>query len=302
MAAPGYDIDKQLSRNEAYALYRGRRLRDDLPVLLKTPLRESPAAVVAKQLEREWELVRELSVTGVPLTNKLLRDGERCTLVLEDPGGVPLDALLASGRCDRDFFFAFAIRLCTMLADLHQRELIHRGVCPASILVDPATGEAWFTDLGHCSRVAGAPPAPPSRHLSRAALYYMSPEQTGRMNRVPDSRSDFYSLGVVCYELLTGARPFSSDDALELIHAHIAKTPPAPAEVDSRIPGPLSRVVMKLLAKTPEERYQSALGLKRDLETCAREWEADRSIPDFSLGQGDVSDLFLVPQKLYGRD
>ncbi len=300
MGVPGYDVAETLFVDEWCALYRARRLSDGLRVLLKTTHREP--ALGARRLEREWKLVRDLSVTGVPRACELLRDGERGTLVMEDPGGVPLDALPATARRNLDFFFDLAIRLCTMLTELHRRELVHGSLRPSSLLVDPATAEAWFTELGLCSRFSGGPPASPSRHFSRAALHYASPEQTGRTNRVADYRSDFYSLGVVLYELLTGTRPFGSDDALELIHAHIAKTPPAPAQIEPSVPGPLSRIVMKLLAKTPEERYQSALGLKHDLGVCAHEWKTDGSIADFPLGRRDVSDFFLVPQKLYGRD
>ena len=138
--------------------------------------------------------------------------------------------------------------------------------------------------------------------LMPSTLAYLSPEQTGRMNRVVDYRTDFYSLGVTFYELLTGGLPFRSDDPLELIHSHIAKRPMPPSEIGGSIPEPLSRIVMKLLAKTAEERYQSALGLRADFEHCARQWTDRGEITPFPLGQQDMSDRFVVPQYLYGRE
>src|SRR5262249_21460450 len=178
----------------------------------------------------------------------------------------------------------------------------HRNLNPRGILHNPTTGEVWLADLSLAVKAVDEIQASLPPHLLRGMLAYASPEQTGRMNRATDYRTDFYSLGVIFYELLTGRLPFDSSDALELIHWHIAKTPAAPADLDPEIPEPLSRIVMKLLAKTAEERYQSALGLRADLEICGREWAAKGGIEPFALGERDVSDSFLIPRKLYGRE
>jgi serine/threonine protein kinase len=299
MMIPGYEVIQELSRTDWHVLHRGRRREDQRPVLLKTP-RDSRAPAGGELLEREFKLLPELAIDGIPRALELLRHDGGCCLVLEDGGGVPLPSLLVSGRLGLDSFFKLAIRLSTILAELHRQEIVHQNINPRSILIHPATGAVWLADLSLAARSAGEAQAPLPPPLLRDTLAYLSPEQTGRMNRATDYRADFYALGVTFYELLTGARPFTSDDPLELIHWHIAKTPPAPSELDPQIPGPLSEVVMKLLAKTAEERYQNALGLKEDLELCAREWAARRTIAPFPLGQRDISDRFLISQKLYG--
>jgi hypothetical protein len=231
-----------------------------------------------------------------------LRHDRECCLVLEDRGETPLQALLALRRFDLQAFFPLALQLATILVELHRREITHNAISPDSILVHPATGDVCLADFCLASQTSDETQALPPPLLRHSALVYASPEQTGRMNRVIDYRSDFYSLGVTFYALLTGNPPFRSADALELIHQHIASTPPAPAALDPNIPQPLSQLVMKLLAKTAEARYQSALGLKEDLAHCTREWAARGQITPFTLAQRDVPDRFLISQKLYGRE
>ncbi len=199
-------------------------------------------------------------------------------------------------------FFKIALPLSRVLAELHRQGIICRGLCPQAILFEPPTGKVTLIDLSLASRDSGEAPIPLPLHSLHNLLPYVSPELTGRMNRVADYRTDFYSLGILFYEMLMGTPPFSSKDSLELIHGHIAKIPHSPAEVDPKIPEPLSQLVIRLLAKTAEERYQSALGIVNDLEHCQREWTASSSVAPFHLGQQDVSDRFLIPQKLYGRD
>jgi predicted ATPase/tRNA A-37 threonylcarbamoyl transferase component Bud32 len=302
MIIPNYEIIQELSASEWNVLFRGRRLEDHMPVLLKTRRLNTRNTVDAELLEREFETLGTLSLERLVRAYDLLRfDGLTC-LVLEDPGGSPLQVFLASHSGDLDFFFGVATRLSAIISELHRNGIIHRYINPRSILVDPASGEVWLTDLSLAVRSSGETQAAIPPRLLRGALAYSSPELTGRMNRSTDYRTDFYSLGVTLYELLTGRLPFWSTDALELIHSHIAKTPLAPSELDPNIPGPLSQIIMKLLAKTAEDRYQSALGLKEDLEVCARDWAALGTVTPFTLAQRDVSDRFLISQKLYGRE
>jgi tRNA A-37 threonylcarbamoyl transferase component Bud32 len=302
MTIPGYEVLEELSRNAWHALHRGHRRADGASVLLKVPRGHPPRPDDLERLEREHGLLHGLSLPGVPRAYALERYDHSSCLVLEDRGGTPLATLPGSRPLDVDRFLRIAIELATILAELHRRDIIHQNVNPGSILVHPSTDEVWLADFSLAAKATGESLAPLPPHVLRHALAYLSPEQTGRMNRAVDYRTDFYSLGVTLYELAAGVRPFQSGDSLELIHWHIAKTPPSPADVDPDIPAPLSQIVMKLLAKTAEERYQSALGLKADLEACAGQRAERGRITPFALGQRDVSNRFLIPQKLYGRD
>ena len=302
MIIANYEIIQELAGNDWYALHKGRRVEDQTPVLLKTARRNPQGAADLELLEREFQTLRELFIEGVPRVYELLRHDGRCWLVLEDRGGVPLQALFASHRADLDFFFKVAIQLAGILSKLHRQDIIHRNLNPGSVFVNPAPGEAQLTDFSFASGAASESHRLLPHRLSIEALPYISPEQTGRMNRATDHRTDFYSLGVILYELLTGVQPFRSDDSLEMIHGHIAKTPPSPAEVEPKIPGPVSEIIMKLLSKNAEHRYQSALGLREDLEAGAAQWAAHRRISTLALGQRDVPDHFVFSQQLYGRD
>ena len=302
MIIPNYEIIHELAGNDWYALHKGRRIEDQTPVLLKTARRNPQGAADVDLLEREFEALRELFIEGVPRVYELLRHDGRCWLVFEDRGGVPLQVLLASHRDDLDFFFKVAIPLAAILSKLHRQDIIHRNLNPRSVVFNPATGEAQLTDFSLASGGASESHRLLPHRLSSEALPYISPEQTGRMNRATDHRTDFYSLGVILYELVTGVRPIRYDDPLEIIHGHIAKTPLAPSEIEPKIPGPVSEIIMKLLAKNAEHRYQSALGLREDLEACAAQWAAHRRIGELPLGQRDVPDHFVISQQLYGRD
>jgi predicted ATPase len=295
---PGYELIQELSQTGWQKLYRGWRQKDQKKLLFKLPRRDPPDATDFELLEQEYSILGEISIAGIPRAHDLLRYDNRCSLMLEDRGGEPLPT---SQKVGIDNFFKISIQLSGIIAELHKLDIIHKNITPRSILVHPTTGEVNLMDLSLASHLSGETKTPVHLQGLREVLPYLSPEQTGRMNRAIDHRSDFYSLGVTFYELLTGVLPFDSDDALELIHWHIAKNPLPPAEVNPEVPEPVSQIIMKLLAKNAEDRYQSATGLKKDLEVCAREWSARRFIATFSLGQSDVSDRFLIPQKLYGR-
>ncbi|MFN0084713.1 MAG: sigma 54-interacting transcriptional regulator [Blastocatellia bacterium] len=305
---PNYEVIHELSPfppNDWQILYRGRRSTDQRAVLLKTPRQVAPDPGHGELLSREFDLLRQLAIGGIPRAVELSRPEGGCDgncLVMEDGGGMPLSEQLASGRLEVGAFLDLAIRLSTILAELHRQNVILRNLNPRGILRNPATGEVWLHDLSLATIAAEDVQEPLPAHLLRSVLAYTSPELTGRMNRASDYRADFYSLGILFYELLIGRRPFDSPDALELIHWHIAKQPVAPAELDPKIPEPLSRIVMTLLAKTAEDRYQSAAGLRADLEVCAREWASNGRIAPFALRERDVSDRFLIPRKLYGRE
>src|SRR5215475_8825764 len=221
--------------------------------------------------------------------------------VLEDCGGAPLDALLGNPM-QLGLFLRLAVGLAAALRELHARGIIHKDVKPANALVDTATGRVWLTGFGLASRLLRERQALQPPEVIAGTLPYMAPEQTGRMNRSIDSRSDLYALGVTLYQMLTGALPFPAADPMEWVHSHIARKPVPPVQRLPDVPSPVSAIIMKLLAKTAEERYQTAGGVERDLRRCLTEWEARGAIDDFPLGEEDTPDRLLIPEKLYGRE
>ena len=276
---------------------RGWRLDDNgqrRAVLIVLPAADHPSRSSLDRLTHEYELKDELDGAWAVRPLDLVRDAGRTVLVLEDAGGEPLDRLLGApmevGR-----FLGLAIGIAAALGKLHQRGLVHKDIKPANILVNGATGEVRLTGFGIASRLARERQSPHPPETIAGTLAYMAPEQTGRMNRSIDSRSDLYALGVTFYQMLTGALPFTAADPMEWVHCHLARRPVAPAERLREIPGAVSAIVMKLLAKRAEERYQTAAGLESDLRRCQTEWKAQRRIDDFPLGEHDTPDRLLIP-------
>jgi PAS domain S-box-containing protein len=280
------------------ALYRGSG--NGLAPILLVAAEETSLGCV-EQLKHEFALRSELDADWAARPVAMTRYNGRMALMLEDPGGAPLDRLL--GRpLEVSHFLRIAIPLAGALRRVHERGLVHKDIKPANILVEAATGDVWLTGFGIASRLAREhqPPAPPE--MIAGTLAYMAPEQTGRMNRLVDSRSDLYALGVTFYEMLTGTLPFTAADPMEWVHCHIARQAVPLDERVAGIPGPLSAIVMKLLAKTAEERYQTAAGIEADLRLCLAEWVATGRIGPSPLGAHDASDRLLIPEKLYGRE
>src|ERR1700716_908698 len=244
-------------------LGRGRRDGTDRnTVLVALPAAEQPTFDSLNRLTREYELKDDLDRAWAARPIALTRYNDRMALVLEDPGGAPVDRLL--GRpLDVSDFLRIAIPLAGALRQMHERGLIHKDIKPANILVDAASGTVCLTPFGIASRLPREHQAPTPPEVIAGTLAYMAPEQTGRMNRSVDSRSDLYALGVTFYEMLTGQLPFTAADPMEWVHCHIARQPVAPSERSENVPAPVSQIIMKLLAKTAEERYQSAAGLER---------------------------------------
>ncbi|MEH2567387.1 AAA family ATPase [Bradyrhizobium sp. AZCC 2289] len=280
------------------ALYRGSG--NGLAPILLVAAEETSLGCV-ERLENEYALKAELDAEWAARPVALTHHNGRMTLVLEDPGGTPVDRLLGQ-PLDVSHFLRIAISLAGALCRVHERGLIHKDIKPANILVDAASGGVWLTGFGIASRLPREHQAPAPPEVIAGTLAYMAPEQTGRMNRSVDSRSDLYALGVTFYEMLTGTLPFTAADPMEWVHCHIARQPMPPDERVAGVPEPLSAIVMKLLAKTGEERYQTAAGVEADLRRCLAEWESHGRIEPFSLGGCDVSDRLLIPEKLYGRE
>jgi serine/threonine protein kinase len=260
-------------------LYRGAA--NGLPPILLVAAEEISHDCV-ERLQHEYALKAELDAGWAARPVALTRYNDRIVLVLEDPGGAPLDRLL--GRpLDASHFLRIAIPLAGALRQAHERGLIHKDIKPANILVGEASGGVWLTGFGIASRLPREHQPPAAPEVIAGTLAYMAPEQTGRMNRSVDSRSDLYALGVTFYEMLTGRLPFTAADPMEWVHCHIARQPLPPNERIAAVPGPLSAIVMKLLAKTAEQRYQTAAGVEAYLRRGLAEWESHGRIDPFPL-------------------
>ena len=295
----GYTITEEVHRGRWRALYRGLRDRDGARVLLKT-LVDRPGG--AASLGREYDLLRSLELEGVARAVELLPAGDSPALVLEDEGRPLLKALIQEGGMDLATFLRVGARLAVVLQGLHHRKLIHKDINPYNLLVDPEGGTVTLIEFGLASRMPAEHQAPRHPNVLEGTIAYLSPEQTGRMNRDIDYRTDFYSLGVTFYEMLTGHLPFESRDPLEVIHGHVARTPPSAHEVRPEIPVSISDMVTRLMAKAAEERYQSASRVVADLTRWQSEWESGSALGPADSGRGDVGDRLLVPQRLYGRE
>lgn len=264
-------------------------------VVLPTAERPTPAAL--KRLSNEYELRDVLDSAWALRPLELLREGSRTMLVLEFPGGERLDRLIGPFM-NIDLFLRLAVALSSALGHLHAHGVIHKDIKPANVVVDPTKAQAWLTGFGIASRLPRERQSPDPPEYIAGTLAYMAPEQTGRMNRSIDSRTDLYSLGITLYEMLTGELPFNASDPMDWIHCHIARQPTPPNDV----PAAISAIVLKLLAKTAEERYQTAAGVESDLRRCLAEWETSGRIDDFRPGGDDTPDRLMIPEKLYGRD
>jgi PAS domain S-box-containing protein len=298
-----YTLDT-LHRHGEFVLSRGRRRTGTNPcppsVLLLMLRSEHPRPESVRMLEHEHSLRAELDPAWAIPPVELTQHEGRTVLVLEDPGGRPLDQLVGTPM-EIGQFLRVAIGLSAAVRQLHGRGIIHKDLKPANVMIETSTGQVWLMGFGIASRLPRERQSAEPPEFIAGTLAYMAPEQTGRMNRSIDSRSDLYALGVTLYEMLTGTLPFTASDPMEWVHCHIAKQPLPPAERRKDVPRSVSGIITKLLAKTAEDRYQTAAGLESDLRRCLDEWQRERRIGDFVLGERDTPDRLLIPEKLYGR-
>ncbi len=299
----GYQITEQLHESANSYIYRARRLSDHQAVVLKILKQDYPPPEKIAWFKREYETTHNLNdIKGVVDIYGLESDQNRFFIVLEDFGATSVDRLKLAGQMPLTDFLTLAISVTDILGQLHQRYLIHKDINPSNIILNSTTKQLKLIDFGISTVLSRENATFSNPNLLEGTLAYLSPEQTGRMNRAIDYRTDFYSLGVTFYELLTGQLPFPMPDALEVVHCHIARQPVPPHTIKPDIPQPISDVVMKLMAKNAEDRYQSTYGLQADLEESLRQWRTAGQLEPFPLGRADVSDRFEIPQKLYGRE
>jgi histidine kinase len=279
-----------------------KRLNDSKQVVAKVLRQEFPEGIKLLQLENEFEITKSLSSSFVrkALSREIIQN--RDALILEYFEGITLYDAFVAQKQSLETFLTFALKVTQVLGYIHQQRIIHKDINSSNILVNLATMDIRLIDFEISSKIDEKKRFTGNAESLEGTFAYMSPEQTGRMNRKLDYRSDLYSLGITFFELLTGTLPFVSGDALELVHMHIAQNPPPLTSINPKIPEILSQVILKLLSKNAEDRYQSALGVQKDLEICLRHFSAQGEIPDFPIAELDFSGELHIPQKLYGRE
>ena len=304
----GYQILTQIYESANSLVYRAIQPQDNQPVILKVLKQDYPTPSELTRYKQEYEITRNLNTDGVVKAYSLEPYQRTLVIILEDFGASSLRQLMdermgaGTGAVPLPEFLNIAIKTTESLGQIHSSNVIHKDINPSNIVYNPETEQVKIIDFGISTQLSRENPTLKNPNVLEGTLAYMSPEQTGRMNRSLDYRTDFYSLGVTFYELLTGQLPFETTDALELVHCHIAKVPSSLHQLNPEIPKSLSDIVMKLMAKTAEERYQSSWGIKADLEECLNQFQAKGEISEFPLGSQDISDKFQIPQKLYGRE
>ena len=302
MALPGYEFVEEIATGLSTIVYRGRRKSDNCPVIVKLPSSEYPTLEEITRLKQEYNIAQKLDCQGTIKAYGLEKYKNGLALILEDVVGASMKKIFTSEKLHLRELLRIAIALADTLAEMHGMGIIHKDIKPSNIIINCETGQVKLIDFGIASRLSQENATVSNPNSLEGTLAYMSPEQTGRTNRAIDYRCDYYALGATLYEMLTGQLPFTSNDAMELVHCHLAVEPVAPHQLKPEIPEAISAIVMKLLAKNAEDRYQSAEGLKYDLEKCLSQLTKNGKIDYFSPGERDRGSQLLIPQKLYGRE
>ena len=299
---PDYDVAEKLYEGTDSLVYRGQRKSDKKPVVLKLLNKTYPTPIELARFNHEYRISASLNLEGAIRAYGLEKSGNSLVMVLEDFGGESLDRIIASDPLTLTDFFPLGIRLADILGQIHQQNIIHKDINPSNIVWNPEADQVKIIDFGIATELSRENPEARNPDILEGNLCYMSPEQTGRMNRDLDYRTDFYSLGITLYQLLTGRLPFHAEDKMGWVHCHMARGPLDPRKVNPETPEAITEILYKLLAKNAEDRYQSAVGLAKDLEACRKQWQDKGLIEAFTPGQWDVSERFQIPQKLYGRE
>lgn len=300
MGVLDYDIKETVAVSSRSLVRRAVRRADGLPVIIKSPAQELASGEDFLQFEFEFRLLQKLNVPAVVSAIALERSADAIALILEDFGGE--NPVPSQQGLPLDTFLQIAIQAAAGLGQIHDANIVHKDVKPSNLLVHAQTGLVKFIDFHLASELTSERQELTAVSQIQGSFPYISPEQTGRMNRELDYRSDYYSLGVTLFELLTGQLPYQAADAMGFVHAHLSKRAPAASELRPEVPSMVSDIIARLMAKDPDERYQSSLGIVSDLERCQERLRSAGTIATFPLGTHDVSERFAIPQKLFGRD
>ena len=298
---PGIQSTTKIYESQRAIVYRGIRAADSLPVIIKVSREEAPSQAEITRYKQEFDITNKIQLDQVARPLQLTKTGNRLVLIYADDHAESLRSIMADTVITLEEKIAIAIKSCAALGEIHTAQVIHKDINPANIIVDRTTGKVKIIDFGLATLLSREKPSLQSLNVLEGTLAYISPEQTGRMNRSVDYRTDIYSLGVLLYELFAGRLPFISDDPLELVHSHIAIQPQPMAQINPEIPTAISNIVLKLMAKTAEDRYQSAWGVHADLRRCLQQLQEKQLTSTFLVGTQDISNHFSIPQKLYGR-
>ncbi|MGE5671764.1 MAG: protein kinase domain-containing protein, partial [Fibrobacterota bacterium] len=298
----GYTVSKEIYKGTSSTIFRAVRNADQISVVVKFINKEYPTDLECSYFYREYELTRKFSSDRIIKAHDFVKYNNSYVLILEDFGGESLDTSLICKEFELKEKVTLFLKIINALIEVHEKNIIHKDINPSNIVMNMETGAVKLIDFGISSELTRETLDAVNLSTLAGTLDYISPEQTGRMNRPVDCRADLYSLGATFYELLTGKLPFYGNDDVEIVYAHIARIAQSPASLDSMIPQVLSDIIMKLLSKAPEDRYQSAKGLKKDLEYCQSMLNSSGAISFFPLGRHDFNDHFQIPHSLYGRE
>ncbi|MCU0541228.1 MAG: trifunctional serine/threonine-protein kinase/ATP-binding protein/sensor histidine kinase [Oscillatoriaceae cyanobacterium Prado104] len=298
----GYQIGQAIYTGTRTLVYRAQRESDARSVVIKFLRNAYPTFTELLQFRNQYTIAKNLNIPGIIRPESLEPCGNSYALVMADFGSISLREYTQTHDLELTEILLVALQLTEILHGLYQHRVIHKDLKPANILIHPETKQIQLIDFSIASLLPKETEEVKHPNVLEGTLAYLAPEQTGRMNRGIDYRSDFYALGVTIFELLGGELPFQSDDPMELVHCHIAKTAPNLCEIKPEIPQVIGQIVAKLMAKNAEDRYQSALGLKYDLEICLHRLKETGKIEAFEIGTRDLCDRFIIPEKLYGRE
>lgn len=296
----GYNNIETLFESASTILYRAKSQTNGKKVIIKTLSKEYPSLQEIRGIRFEFDMLRRLDFPGVAKAYALEELGNKPAIVMEDFGTNDI-AALCSADLPLDLFFEIAIKIAGILGNIHRHNIIHKDINPRNILIQEKTWDVRIIDFNNATDLTNEKQDIDTVRQLEGSLAYISPEQTGRMNRGLDYRTDYYSFGVTCFELLTGELPYTADDTMGYVYSHISKPIPDPRKLNPRIPKPVAGIIQKLMSKNAEERYQSSHGLIKDLAYCRDQWQEKAAVEDFILGQHDIPEKFQLPQKLFGR-